>query len=199
MVTRILTVVTLLIALGLAYYLVSDTYEVLDKEAEIQRVEQRVIQKLGLVREAQEGYQKLNGKYASTWDSLKSFIEAGEFPVVEVKETIFTLDYGADSVVITRDTLDFVPVIDSLFTEEELTVLDLQNLGFVHNPRAENSVSPLILRTEMIERGNYFVPVIEVVDEKPFDRRRKDDNERRTRRPLRFGSLTEISTAGNWE
>lgn len=197
MVTRILSIVTLLGALGLGYYLVNYLYGVIDEEDQIQRVEGDVIRKLTLLREAQEGHQKLTGHYQGNWDSLRMFIDEGLFPIVEVKETIFTLEYGADSIVIERDTIDYVSVKDSLFSAAELTFLDLSNLSRVPHP--ERMDINFKLQVDRIKRGNYFVDVIEVTDPNPFDRRRKEDSERRTRRPLRFGSLTEISTAGNWE
>lgn len=198
MVTRIVfTVLTLLIALGLAAYLIFDMYTVLDKENEIKRVEAKVIHKLELIREAEEGYQKLYGGYTNNWDSLRNFIKNDRFPIVEVKETIITLEYGADSVVIERDTIDYVNVVDSLYSEADLKALNLDRIQYVPNPLTDTV--QFALQVESIKRGNYYVDVIKVADTKPFDRRRTEANERRIRRPLQFGSLTEISTAGNWE
>lgn len=197
MVTRILSILSLLIALGLAAYLVYDIYEVIDKANEIERVEKKVTRKLSLIREAQEAHQKMYGTYANTWDSLRMFIRNDQFPIVEVKEEIFTLDYGADSVVITRDTIDFHPVIDSLYTEAELAFLNLDRLEYVPHP-TKNDIK-FELHTSTLQRGPYTVSVIEVIDSKPFDKTRDDENERPTRRRLRFGSLNEVSTAGNWE
>jgi len=57
----------------------------------------------------------------------------------------------------------------------------------------------LTLSPKRIDRNGVLVDVIEVVDPKPFNKARKESNEQKSRRPLRFGSLTDVSTAGNWE
>ena len=43
------------------------------------------------------------------------------------------------------------------------------------------------------------VNVVEVRNPKPFDPNRKETNEANINKPLRFGSRTSITTAGNWE
>jgi hypothetical protein len=50
-----------------------------------------------------------------------------------------------------------------------------------------------------IDRNGLLVDVIEVRDPKPINPLRKESNELKTRKPLRFGSRTDVSTAGNWE
>ncbi len=50
-----------------------------------------------------------------------------------------------------------------------------------------------------IDRNGVLVDVIEVKDPKPIDPRRKESNDQKTRKPLRFGSRTDVATAGNWE
>lgn len=55
------------------------------------------------------------------------------------------------------------------------------------------------LFADRIEKNRLMVNVIEVRDIKPVDPSRKEDNEANNRKPLRFGSRTEVTTAGNWE
>jgi len=50
-----------------------------------------------------------------------------------------------------------------------------------------------------IDRNGLMVDVIEVKDPKPINPARKDGNELKTRKPLHFGSRTDVATAGNWE
>ena len=50
-----------------------------------------------------------------------------------------------------------------------------------------------------IEKGGVEVDVVEVRNPKPFDPNRKESNEANINKPLRFGSRTSITTAGNWE
>lgn len=50
-----------------------------------------------------------------------------------------------------------------------------------------------------IDRNGLMVDVIEVRDPKPINPARKESNEQKARKPLRFGSRSDVSTAGNWE
>jgi hypothetical protein len=53
--------------------------------------------------------------------------------------------------------------------------------------------------TKRIDRNGLMVDVIEVKDPKPINPARRESNDLKTRKPLRFGSQTDVSTAGNWE
>ena len=50
-----------------------------------------------------------------------------------------------------------------------------------------------------IDRNGLMVDVIEVIDPQPTNPARRESNDQKTRKPLRFGSQTDVSTAGNWE
>lgn len=50
-----------------------------------------------------------------------------------------------------------------------------------------------------VDKGGIKVDVIEVKDPNPINPARKESNEQKTRKPLRFGSRMDVSTAGNWE
>jgi hypothetical protein len=50
-----------------------------------------------------------------------------------------------------------------------------------------------------VDKSGLMVDVIEVVDPAPADRSRKESNEIKTRKPLRFGSRLDAATGGNWE
>lgn len=50
-----------------------------------------------------------------------------------------------------------------------------------------------------VDRSGVMVQVIEVYDPKPDNPARKESNDQKNRKPLRFGSRVDVSTAGNWE
>lgn len=52
---------------------------------------------------------------------------------------------------------------------------------------------------DRIERNRLMVNVIEVRDVAPMNPSRSEENEANSKKPLRFGSRTEVTTAGNWE
>jgi hypothetical protein len=50
-----------------------------------------------------------------------------------------------------------------------------------------------------VDKSGLKVQVIEVRDPKPVNPNRKESNEAKNRKPLHFGSRSDVSTSGNWE
>lgn len=193
--TKIISLATLAVCVGLALFLVNSIYTSIDEADRIERMEGQIIDKLMMIREAQIGYQAVNGQYTSDWDKLKNFVDSGQFFLTSKIEHIITLDYGADSVYIEIDTLGTVAVRDSLFSAAKYPKFDLATLDIV--PGTEDK--KFAMWADKIEKSNVRVDVVEVWNTAPVDPKRKEDNEARTKKPLRFGSRTSITTAGNWE
>ena len=190
---KLFTYITLIGALGLAFYLVNSIKFSIDEEARITTAESKVINKLKLIREAQIAFQSVNGEYANHWDSLLNFIEKGEIFIIQRREETLLLDYGAEETTLYLDTLGSVSVLDSIFSP--YPDFDAQNLVFV--PGYDNI--KFEFWASKIEKGGVEVDVVEVRNPKPFDPDRKEANEANINKPLRFGSRTNITTAGNWE
>lgn len=72
---------------------------------------------------------------------------------------------------------------------------DVTRLGEVPN----NPGVMFDIFVKKIDRNGLMVDVIEVRDPKPINPMRKESNEQKARKPLRFGSRTDVATAGNWE
>lgn len=188
--TRILSIVFFVIALGMAYFLIDRIKFKIDEEDRIARIERNVIERLKMIRDAQVAYQAVNRKYTSNWDDLIRFIEEGKIYITQKKERIIQLEYGADSVVVTIDTLGSVGVKDSLFNERRYPNFRLERLPFI--PGSDNKKFELY--ADKIDRGGVKVDVFEAKDVAPVNpKRRQRDN------ALRVGSRTEVTTAGNWE
>lgn len=188
--TKILTIVFFIIALGIGYALYSGIQQTIEKEKEIERVENRVKAKLELIRSAQEAYQATFGDYADTWEKLIAYVDTGKIFVIQRTEKITMLDYGAEKSEFFYDTLKTVSVKDSLFTPS-YNARSLPEL-----PHAEGKYFSLYAKDSV--RNNINVDYLEIVDTYPFDRTRTEDSEIERRRPLRIGSRTDITTAGNW-
>ncbi|PIB35553.1 hypothetical protein BFP72_09195 [Reichenbachiella sp. 5M10] len=193
--TKIISVAFLVISLGLAYYLGDSIYKSIDESNRIERGEKAIIEKLTMIREAQIAYQAVNGQYTSDWAKLKSFVDSGQFYIVNKIEHIITLDYGADSVYVEIDTIGTVMVKDSVFSKKKFPKFDLATLDKV--PGSETATFDMW--ADEIDKGGVKVDVVEVKSTAPINPARKEDNEARTKKPLRFGSRTNITTAGNWE
>lgn len=72
--------------------------------------------------------------------------------------------------------------------------IDIKNLGTV-----PGSGKPFDIFVKKLDRNGIPVWVIEVKDPAPINPERREDNEAKNRKPLRFGSRTDVTTAGNWE
>lgn len=191
--TRIFTILLFVVAIGLGYFLTTSIKTDIEQEERIANTEQRVINKLKIIREAQTTYQTVHGHYTDSWDSLINFINEGQIPIVEKREQIFMLAYGADSTVVEYDTLGMVSVRDSVFNEREYPNLDVENLPYI--PGSDGKKFDLYAGT--ITKGTGAeVNVFEVKDTHVINPARRKES---SLGPLRIGSRTEATTQGNWE
>ena len=190
---KLYTYGTLFLATCLAFFLVSRIKYSIDEEARINSAESKVIERLKLIREAQIAFQSVNGEYASEWDTLYNFIENGEIFLIQRREETVLLDYGAEETTLYLDTLGSISVLDSLFSSyPNFNASELINVPGYDDVKFE-------IWASKIEKGGVQVDVVEVRNPKPFDPDRKEANEANINKPLRFGSRTSITTAGNWE
>jgi hypothetical protein len=266
----IISMVFLALSVGLARFLYGSIAGSIIEKEEIIRKEARVIEKLKLIREAQIVYLDVYGEYTDDWATLITFIEHGTFYIKKRTEKIIPLDYGADSIVVSIDTIGTVPAKERIFKRnftieaagsgEFLGYLlepgateiikgtktyrmrtadrgviepNAVESGFISNiediePGTEVKRGQILINywnyrfkpdfeiaklaeipysdgkqfeiyTGTVEKGNSVVKVIEVKDIAPLDPLRKESNETKSRRPLRFGSRTDVTTSGNWE
>ena len=190
---KLYTYGTLLFAAGLAFYLVNSIKYSIDEEARINAAEDKVIEKLKMIRDAQIAFQSVNGEYANKWDSLLNFVENGNIFLIQRREETVLLDYGAEETTLYLDTLGSVTVIDSLFS----SIPNFIASNLIYVPGYDDV--KFEIWASKIEKGGVEVDVVEVRNPKPFDPNRKESNEANINKPLRFGSRTSITTAGNWE
>lgn len=194
--TKILTYVFGVVALGLAFFLYRSINSSIEEAERIQRSEARIIEQLKMIREAELAYAAVNGVYTSDWDKLTAFVDSGSFYIMEKTEFVITLDYGADSTYIEVDTLGTKPVMDSIFKAEDWPNFDLATLAYVPgvNPPVKFNIW-----ADKIEKSGVKVNAVEVVNPQPVDPERDEESELNSKKPLRFGSRTSVTTAGNWE
>ncbi|MDN3202525.1 hypothetical protein [Algoriphagus sediminis] len=190
--TKVLSLVFFVVAIGLGYLLWKGVNDVVEEEKRIARIEAAIIEKLQMLRDAQLAYQASNGKYASTWDSLKTFIETGQIWIVQRTETTKLLEYGKEEITVEFDTLGSVPVIDSLFNETKYPDFNLEALAVV--PASGGKMFEFF--ADKIERNSYDVNVFEIRDPAPINPERQLNNNEKA---LKVGSRTDASTEGNWK
>ncbi len=111
-------------------------------------------------------------------------------PPFQEKGIIQVLADIKDGQAITKGTT-LITYSDYVFNKKT----DLTKLGEVPGAPGLN----FEIFVKKIDRNGLMVDVIEVKDPKPINPARRESNEQKARKPLRFGSRFDVSTAGNWE
>ena len=168
----------------------------------------QVIDRLKDIRKAQIAHKDVKGVFANNFDSLVAFVDTGIFTLIEKRDSsylqydkIYRIDMLKEVVVI--DTLGTVPVKDSLFADTE----DYKKMAYVPIEGIEDKTFDI--KAEIIDKNGYKVPVFEVKVSKNivlYDQNQdllKQENETISvdgvnGPALILGSLTEVSTNGNW-
>ncbi len=191
--TKVLSLVFFIVAAYLGYLLWKGVDDVVEAEKRVALLEAHTIEKLEMLRDAQLAYQASNGKYASTWDSLKTFIQTGTIWIVQRTETTKLLDYGAEEIKVSFDTLGSVNVMDSLFNAQKYPDFNIELLPVVPGSGGKQ----FEFFADKIEKtGGYMVNVFEIRDPSPINPKRRANNNEKA---LRVGSRTDASTEGNWK
>lgn len=200
----IFTVVFWLCAAVLGYALVDTIKTSIEQEALIIESEARVIERLKIIREAQKTYQLRYGRYAASWDELEKFMKEGVIYNVSKKEIVIPKDkirtletyYLGDSVRTIYDTLGTVPAINSVF-EDGRPTFSLDSMEYI--PGKGDKQFKMFVEKKPTGKTDIMADYIEVIDPFPVNKERSDESLNRRTKFLRFGSLNEVSTVGNWE
>ncbi len=194
--TKIFTIIFGIVALCLSYFLYYSIDSSIEESQRLSKMEARIIEQLKMIREAELAYLAVNGQYTSDWDKLTAFVDSGRFYLTEKTEFVITLDYGADSSYVEIDTLGTIGVKDSIFKKTVWPRFNLKTLAYV--PGVE-PLTKFDAWADKIEKSGVKVNAIEVKNPSPIDPKRDEESEYNTKKPLRFGSRTSVTTAGNWE
>ncbi|AZQ61023.1 hypothetical protein EI427_01950 [Flammeovirga pectinis] len=197
--TKILTILMVPVVLILAWALYHSVFDTIRESKEIKKSEAVVTKQLKMIREAETAYLSRYKKYTASWDTLAMFIDDDTIYNVQKKEIITPrtkndpLYYTrTDSVRIEYDTIGATQVRERIFPGQNFDAKKLKYISGKNGKEFELSV-------DKKKKGNANIAFIEVVDRFPRDPQRKESNASPTRRLLKFGSLFEATTAGNWE
>ena len=166
-----------------------------------------VIEKLKDIRDAQVAYRTVNGQFANDFESLISFIDSGVYTITQQKDSsfmrynrIYRIDMQVDTVVV--DTLGTVAVKDSLFKGDS----SYKTLFSV--PYAQNG-ERFEMKAGVVNKQGFDAPVFEasvskdvILYDQPKDLLARENAhnsiEEVNGSAIKVGSLTEVSTSGNW-
>lgn len=203
----ILQVVLWIVCIGLGYLI----YKSINAPIEFNKVREErftdVIRNLKDIRDSQEAYKSVNGKYAGNFNSLIQFVDTGNYTITQQRDTsfmrfdkVYQIELQKDSVVI--DTLGMVKVKDSIFKA------DNRYKTMMNVPHAQNG-EKFEMKADIIDKSGYKAPVFEVKVKKnvvlydqPKDLLSKENSynsvEEVNGSEIKVGSLTDVSTNGNW-
>lgn len=166
----------------------------------------KVISSLKDIRNSQEAYKTVNGRYAGNFKSLVSFVDTGNYTITQQRDTSFTrfdkafqIDMPVDSVII--DTLGTRSIRDSIFGKDD-RYKTMMNVPGVPGKTFE-------MKADIIDKGGYKAPVFEakvaktdILSDQPGDLLRQENAqvsvEEVNGSHITVGSLSQVSTSGNW-
>ena len=166
-----------------------------------------VIDRLKDIRNAQEAYKTVNGRYANDFNSLVSFVDTANYTITQQRDSsymeydrVYQIDMLKEVTII--DTLGFVPVKDSIFKNSD------RYKQMMNVPYASNN-EKFTMKADIVEKGGYKAPVFEakvpksvILSDQPKDLLARENAqisvEEVNGSEIKVGSLTEVSTSGNW-
>lgn len=197
----IINIALALVAILLVYLVYKSISEPVVFENTRKEREVEVIQRLKDIRTTQTIFKQTYNRYTGSFDSLIDFVKVGMLPVVNIKpdpnDTTFTKTIN--------DTVDYIPVVDSLFRgRTNFTVDDLRYVPFSENNHVEFE-----LQAGFITRGGLKVAVFEAktpfwsylydLDPQRVNNLRAEMEDLEKYPGLKVGSMDEPSLNGNWE
>ena len=203
----ILQIVLWIVCIGLGYLI----YKSVTGPIEFEKVKEarftEVIDKLKDIRNSQEAYKVVNGKFANDFQSLVKFVDTGQYTITQQRDSSYMeydKTYGIDLLkeVTIIDTLGFVKVKDSLFRGDD------RYKTMMNVPNAQQN-EKFDMKADVIDKGGYRAPVFEakvkkdvVLYDQPQDLVDRENAhisvEEVNGTEIIVGSLTEVSTNGNW-
>lgn len=204
MTKKILPIVLSLVIIFLAFMVYRSIMQPVRFMNEREKREAKVVQRLKDIRSAQLVFKSIYGRYTADFDTLVDFINNGKLPVVlkigQTPDTITEVE-ALKLGIIRRDTT-YISVKDSLFTNLDYPLSELGIAPYTDGQKFE-------METTMLDKGGYLIPVIECRIHynaflKGMDKQQLinhiDRVEKMEKYPgMKFGSMFDASTDGNWE
>ena len=168
----------------------------------------KVISKLKDIGNAQAAHKDVLGYYSDNLDSLIAFVDTAQYTLIQKRDSsylefdrVYRIDMLREVIVI--DTLGFASVKDSLFGDSER----YKNMMFI--PVKGQEDKRFSLKTDILDNNGYRLPVFEVKVSKDIILHDQDKYLVALEKEvisvdavngpeIKLGSLTEVSTSGNW-
>ncbi|MEO1261518.1 MAG: hypothetical protein AAFZ15_22125 [Bacteroidota bacterium] len=188
----IFNVLLFILICALGYVLFTTVQEPIKFQTVKANKETAIVNKLIQIRQAQEVYRGVTGKFAGSFQQLADTLTYGKFTLVSV-----TGDPDDPNSVITYDT-SYAPAIDTV----KALGLDLANLGKV--PTVDglefdikaDTASYQMTTVDVVEVGITYSDFMGQFSDKKY---KKYDNLYDPNKKIKFGSLSKPILTGSWE
>ena len=168
---------------------------------------QAVIDNLKDIRDAQEAFKTVNGKYTSDFNALVTFVDTASFTITQQRDSSFMrfdknykIDLQVDTIVI--DTLGFEKVRERLFKDSD------RYKTMMKVPFAPEGTQ-FEMKADVIDSKGYKSPVFEVkvkkdliLGDQPKDLMAQENTRNSVEEVngayISVGSLEKVSNNGNW-
>ncbi|MCX7862555.1 MAG: hypothetical protein N2449_06130 [Bacteroidales bacterium] len=184
MINKVIKGVLIVGIVVLVYLIINSVSKPIKFQQERDKRYAQIIERLKQIRTAQIAFYDKFGRYTSDFDSLIQFIKNDSMPIVKAIGTVpdtLTEEEAVKLKIVYRDTI-YIPIRDTLFPKNFIA----DSLKYVP---FGGGITFKMQAGEVVTGSKVKVKVFEVKDPKPFDPTFQ----------LKVGSLTEASTAGNWE
>ena len=203
----IIQIVLWIACIGLGYMIYNSVTGPINFNKVKQERFSKVISKLKDIRNSQEAYKTVNGRYANDFKGLISFVDTGKYVITQQRDSSFmefdkTYQIDLLKEVKIIDTLGFVSVKDSLFKSDD------RYKSMMNVPGAQGG-EKFEMKSTIVDKGGYKAPVFEakiaknvILYDQPKDLLTKENTEigvdEVNGSEVKVGSLEEVSTSGNW-
>ncbi len=174
---KALRIILPIVIIGLAYLLFESIAKPIREQKKIEMIESQIIERLEDIKSAQFAYRDLNGKFASSFDSLIYSMRNQDWPVIKV-----TGDPEDSTSVMSYDT-SYIKLVKYAFPSKEVKLDSLPYVPF------NKDGAKFDLEASVIEVNGTNVPVFQVQDPDPYN----------PKRALTLGDITQPVYSGNWE
>ncbi|QLG46474.1 hypothetical protein [Costertonia aggregata] len=203
----VIQIVLWIVCIGLGYLIFQSVNAPIKfKEVKQKRFAQ-VVSNLKDIRNSQEAYRTVNGRFAKDFKSLVAFVDTGRYTITQQRDSSymeFDETYQIDLLKEVKiiDTLGFVSVKDSLFKNDD-RYKTMMNVPFAQNGEKFE------MKADVIDKSGYRAPVFEakvkkdiILYDQPEDLMARENSqvsvEEVNGSEITVGSLTDVSTNGNW-
>lgn len=167
----------------------------------------KVIERLKDIRDAQVAHKSVTGVYADNFESLIQFVDTAQYTLVEKRDSsyleydrVYRIDMLKEVIVV--DTLGFASVKDSLFKSSN-------RYKNMKNVPVEGVDANFEMKSDIIDKNGYKVAVFEAKVKKDVVLHDQNSDLLKQEKALVsvdgingpeiiLGSLSEVSTNGNW-